>query len=40
MLLNPHNISLTSGRDVNRYLDEWAEGHLVSPERWRDVLGV
>jgi hypothetical protein len=40
MLLNPHNISLTSGRDVNRYLDEWAEGHLVSPERWRDVLGL
>jgi hypothetical protein len=40
MVLNPHNIRLASGRDVNLYLDEWAEGHLVNAEQWRDVLGA
>ena len=24
MLLNPHHIQLASGRDVNRYLDDWS----------------
>ncbi len=40
MLLNPHHIQLASGRDVNRYLDDWAEGHLISAERWRGLLDL
>ena len=40
MLLNPHHIELASGRDVNRYLDDWAEGHLVSAERWQGLLDL
>lgn len=40
MLLNRHHIQLTSGRDVNRYLDAWAEGHLISAERWQGLLDL
>ena len=40
MLLNPHHIQLASGRDVNRYLDDWAEGHLISAERWQGLLDL
>src|SRR5690606_24268137 len=38
--LNPHHIQLASGRDVNRYLDDWAEGHLISAERWHGLLDL
>lgn len=40
MLLNPHHIRLTSGRDVNRYLDRWAGDHLTTPERWNQLLAA
>jgi nitroreductase len=39
-MLNPRPIHLESGRDVNRYLDDWADGHLIGPERWADLLAV
>ncbi len=40
MLLNPHQIRLASGRDVNRYLDQWAGDHLSTPERWSQLLAA
>jgi len=40
MLLNPHQIRLANGRDVNRYLDQWAGDYLSSPERWSQLLAA
>jgi hypothetical protein len=40
MLVNPKPIRLSSARDVNRHLDEWAGDHLTGPDPWSEVLAA